>query len=206
MKKNLVKLSIIFFAAIFSCSYGYSGNLPKLGESVKPIDNIRNNEVNISNPVKAEPPLIEPLAPKNFSDAYSNIIIRQGKYSNYLKDMDQIIPLLESMKQLIEDKNNINIQLFCAKSNTINLYISDLIKKYENKPEKYYESYKQLTGINKSLVEIANYWQKSIKYKKIIRGSSNDRITDDKIIQKKLDSVLKSIITALDILKENSDK
>ena len=196
-KQNLFKLSLLQVSAIcivvlFTSGAGYVGELPKLDSYSGA------SQVDIQ---KSEPVL--PLAPRKFPAVYTGAIINQGRYSQYLKDLDELIPILENMKQYIEDKNA-NIQMFCAKASMINLYVNNLKVKYDNKTERNYESFKQLIILNKKLSETTEYWRYTSKYNKLIRGSLEDREKDQEIMNQKLSMALKAINTTLEILKENS--
>jgi hypothetical protein len=193
--KSALKLSVIITTATFSCGYGYMGDLPKLG-NFSNISNVEKNEIKNQEPVV-------PLAPKTVPHLYSGVIVNQGKYTQYLKDMDELIPILESMKNNITNENT-DIQMFCAKANTIHLHVNALKAKYNNKTEKYYESFKQLDILSKNLVETADYWRHISKYNKLIRGSLQDKYADQKIMDKKLTDSLKALNITLEILKENT--
>lgn len=185
--KLLVKLGSVLIIALVSSGAGYMGELPKLGGGASQI----NTE-----------PVLD-LAPRKFPAIYTGSIINQGKYSQYLKDLDELIPILESMKQYIDNRDS-NIQMFSAKASTINLYINNFKVKYAGKTEQHYESFKQLLILSKELNETAEYWRYTSKYNKFLRGSLEDKRKDQEIMNQKLSSALDSLNVTLEILKENS--
>lgn len=195
---NSLKAVVIIAVLFLNCGAGYLDQLPKL-------DNDSVDAPPVNNKIFYDKEPVLPLAPKAVPGKYAGIIINNGKYTQYLKDMDELIPMLEDMKEYIESNDN-NIQLFSAKTNIINLYIDSMKDRYRNKTERYYESFRQLLSLDKDLSVTANYWRYTYKYNKLIRGSLKDKKNDEKVMRQKLSSALKSINTALEILKENSTK
>ncbi len=200
MKTIFFKSILVLIIASFCCGAGYVGGLPKIEGSVvtETLPQDKHKETAPQQP--ASPPIL-PLAPKNFSDIYSNTILKQGKYTRYLKTMDDIVPVLEKLKQIIENKEG--FQKFCATSNVLNLYVTDLEISYKGKPERYYESYKQVIKVNKTISEVADCWRDTKKYSRIRWTTAKSKAAETEMIDKKLDSALKAINISLDILKEN---
>ncbi len=201
MKENLLKIFLILSIAIFSSAEGYVGELPKLEGPVMTLPPLEQPAEKEKPPEpKNEDTSVHPLAPKNYGDIYSKTMLKQGKYTKYLKEVEDIIPILEKLTTIIQNKDN--IQVFCANSNILNLYVTDLEKKYKNKPESHYESYKQIIKTNKTVLEVANHWRDTRKYKRVRWNSSGTRISDQEFMNIKLNSALNAINKALEVLKD----
>lgn len=185
MKKLLINLSIYFILTAIICNICYAEE--QIEGSVKTDSPAQNDSQ------------ILPLAPK-LPDIYSRTMIKQRKYTSYMKNMDVIIPVLVNLKQSIENKEG--IQKFCANSNILNFYVTDLEKTYKNKPESYYGSYKQIVKANNTVLEVANYLRDTQKFKRVRWNAPGSKATEKEILNKKLDSALKSINLALEILKD----
>ncbi|EKE02295.1 MAG: hypothetical protein ACD_20C00402G0025 [uncultured bacterium] len=187
--KLIIKLGSVLIIALVSSGAGYVGQLPQLGGYSGAAQ------------INSEPVL--DLTPRKFPAIYTGTVINQGKYSQYLKDLDELIPILESMKQYIDNRDS-NIQMFCAKASTITLYINNLKVKYGHKTESHYESFKQIVVLSRKLNETAEYWRYTNKYNKFLRGSLEDKRKDQEIMSQKLSSALDALNVTLEILKENS--
>lgn len=204
MKNKFLNILFIGIIALTSSSYaGYVGDLPQIGIEEKPSDSAPDIKGIIEvKEVKPEVPTPN-LAPKNYPDIYAGVLAKQGKYTQYLKDLDDIIPSIESIIDVINDRNSNSLQIFSAKANLISLYVNSLEKKYSTRPERNYESYKQLIKLNKLLSDVAYYWKSSLRYQRIAHGGLNSKLANDKIINQKLDNALKAIKLTLEIIKEN---
>ena len=196
--KSFLSLLAVSAVVLFTSGAGYVGELPKFNNDSKIIENAQGGAK-----IQDEP--IIPMAKKVTPSIYTGVIVNRGKYSQYLKELDEIIPVLESTKQIIEDKNS-DIQMFCAKANMIHLYVTCLNDKYGKRTERYYESFKQLGILNKNLTETADYWRYTYKYNKLLRGSLKAKQADERLMSQKLSTALKSINTTLEILKENTSE
>ncbi|GAH17123.1 unnamed protein product, partial [marine sediment metagenome] len=123
---------------LFASGYGYMGNLPKLGKTTKAEKFIKLKKVEEVPEIKSSSIIVPRVAPS----------YNVNKYSNYFADIKEIDNLLREIKVILKEKNHNKIQLFCAKVNLLNLYIDTFSAKYGEKPEQYYESYKQLVVLD----------------------------------------------------------
>lgn len=160
---------------------------------IKPVNDVKE-------PVSQDKP---ELSPKNFKYIYSNTVKTNGKYSDYLKDMDKVIPILDNIKSVVTSAEMSKVQLFCAKVNVLDLYVNYMQSKYSGRTESKYSSYKNLLALNKNLVETASYIRNADKYRKVARGSLKARQADEKYISTRLNSSLVYIDQTLFILKES---
>jgi len=181
---------------------GYNGSLPDLGDAVKNRSLPDINSVSApENPYRKD--IILPLAPVTASDNYSSKIVKKGRYTEYLKDVTDFIPILESFKKVIKNRNADSLQLFSAKASLISSYVNYLNEKYDGRPEKNFESYKQILRLNRYITETNEYWLYTAKYNKYLRGSVKDVNRDNLVMNRKLNEALVSINKLLNILKTN---
>lgn len=204
LKKNnllFIKLFVTIITANLLSGYGYSGNLPDLGEKIKkPFLQETVNKKSVPDTADDSPQF--PATKMFFPRIYSNYNI--NKYSDYLSDIKQVEPVLISLKQTIRFDRKNKVQHFCAKVNVLNLYIKDLQYKYGDGHEKNYESFKQLVILDKYLTEAADYQRETDKYRKTLRGSLANKLEDETYMRKKTDMSINSINAVLDII-QNAD-
>jgi len=185
-KQKLLFSVLVLSSALLTSAAGYVGELPEIDETK----------------IDPPPPFVD-MAPAAIPDFRPEIKLKKGKYYEYLRDTGEIIPILEDMKALLLNKDK-DLQLFCAKANMLNLYMDSLRTKYNSKTERYYESFKQLNSAVKTLNDASDYWRYTYRYNSLLRSSVKDRQTDEKIMKGKFSTAIKSINTALSILKENN--
>jgi hypothetical protein len=162
---NIQKIFYIFAIAVLMSGYGYAGDLPELGKNIKSPEpqGFDNLEVKNTTPQKSKDKLEFPDAKTFFPRIYSNYNI--NKYSDYLQDIKQVEPMLIGLKDVIKSSRGDKIQQYNAKVNVLNLYVVNLKEKYNNKPEKSYQSFKQLVMLDKNLTDTVNYRKKTAQYK-----------------------------------------
>lgn len=87
------------------------------------------------------------LKPAPFDDSlFLDMVIKKEQNSEYVNDIQKIKYALTNLKKCLEE--NGNIQRFNACVNGLDLYIQNLKKKYQEKPESYKESYIELLNTN----------------------------------------------------------
>ena len=90
---------------------GYVGTLPDLTRDYEPAEPAQSApEVNKAKDFNSENE-IKPVPRDN--PAFVNIILKQDKTSQYVNDLNEFIPILEKIYDLIEDESN--VQIFNAK-------------------------------------------------------------------------------------------
>ena len=194
----IFKLFVILIIVFLLCGYGYAGDLPQLGKSIKP-DDEKEIQDKQQAPAKIDNEFEFPATKTFFPRIYSSRNI--NKYSDYLQDIKQIEPILTSLKQVIKSDNSDKVQQFSAKVNIINLYVDDLKEKYANRQEKNYESFKQLVVLNKYLTEAANYQRIAAKYKKNSKGTASNKLDYEKYISQKTNKYSHSLDAVLEIIQ-----
>jgi len=200
MKKKLTKTLIIVVSALILSGAGYVGDLPDISKHFAPLN--ENNEVPKPDESDKTNGSILPLDPKDIPDIKSNVLIQQKKYSAYYKDLEQIIPVLEKLKQSIE--NGDDIQYFNARAKTLDFYVSNLKDKYKNSREKNYDSYKYLISLNSQAQTISKNWTERTKNIKLISNYESNGVFSEKLINEDSKYLLNRINELLIILKEES--
>lgn len=179
---------------------GYAGNLPNIG------DKIERTKTKVTTPIFEsqegfdDPSDIKP-APKD-NPAFIDIIQKQDKVSEYVKDANNIIPMLEKLSDCIED--NENLQLFVTKANNLTMNIDYLVEKYNNQPESYYESFKKLQEVNRYTKSIATLRREAVIYQKYLAYSESGSIYNPENINKQLEYLKEEINSAILLLKEET--
>lgn len=137
-----MRLKVLFLLIIpfLTSGYGYMGELPELGNTVK-----KPAQAPVREPVMSPGPasIIVPRADSGFTSS---------KYTDYLADISEIENLLVEIREILEKEQEGTVknraQLFNAKKFLLNLYVDRFKEKYGDSPEKYYESYKRLIALN----------------------------------------------------------
>ena len=102
---------------------GYAGDLPKI------------EEAGAKSKIKVSEPVIEPQqfnsptelkpVPKD-NPAFIDIIQKQDKDSQYINDVNNIIPMLEKLYDCIDE--NESLQLFVSKAHLLTINVDSLIR------------------------------------------------------------------------------
>ncbi|HSA06470.1 MAG TPA: hypothetical protein P5556_04765 [Candidatus Gastranaerophilales bacterium] len=190
--QKFLSVSLFLSVSIFLCGYGYTGNLPQLGETTKTQEQPEtqpSTEVQQAKPL----PIIVPRASAGH---------KINNYTKYLTDIKEIDTLLREIKTILEEQKENKIQLFCAKVNVLNLYVDVLEEKYGEKPEKHYESYKQLIVLNKYLTEIVDYKRGIEASKETNKHTLEIKSEAEKYLKKKIEKTLIPINTVIEIIDE----
>ena len=200
---------ITLLLAFGSCSYaktkpenfegkGYVGTLPDLdrGYEVKEVEK-KAPEIKTSKDFNSEAEL-KPVPRDN--PTFVNIILKSDKTSQYVNDLNEIIPILENIYDLIED--NSNVQIFNAKVYYFNKTVDFLRDKYLNKPESHFVSYKRLMELSMHAKSIALLRSEAEKYNPYLAYGSEGYIYNPNNISEQLGYLKDEIKQTILILKE----
>lgn len=212
MKKFLILLIILSFALPSYAFFwhkkdkalekelqgkGYAGDLPSIEEPAE------------KSKTKVAEPLFEPQQFDNPSElkpvprdnpAFVDIIQKQDKVSQYVNDVNDIIPMLEKLHDCIED--NESLQLFVSKANLLTSNIDYLMKKYDGQPESYYESFKKLTEINRYTKTLMTLRREAVQYQRYLAYSESGSIYNPANIEQQLDYLKEELNSAILLLRE----
>ena len=178
---------------------GYAGDLPNIEEPAA------------KSKIKAAEPIFEPQQFDNPSElkpvprdnpAFIDIIQKQDKTSQYVNDINNIIPMLEKLYDCIDE--NENLQLFVSKANLLTSNIDWLISKYDGQPESYYESFKKLTEVNRYTKTLMTLRREAVQYQRYLAYSESGSIYNPENIEQQLDYLKEEINSAILMLKEEN--
>lgn len=177
---------------------GYVGTLPDLTRSFKPSE---------SSSTKPNIEQVQPFhsanqvkpAPRD-NATFVNIILKQDKTSQYVNDLNQIIPMLEKIQDAIEE--NDSVQLFNAKVYYFNKNAEFLREKYSNKPESEYFSFKKLMELNTHTKSVALLRSEALKYNPYLAYSGAGYIYDPNNINEQLEYLRTEVEKTILLLKD----
>lgn len=177
---------------------GYKGNLPDVSRSFK-----------TSEPQTAKPQFekskkfnsadeIKPVPRDN--PAFVNIMLKTDKTSQYVNDINEIIPQLENILTCIE--NGYDVQKFNAKVHFFNQHIQYLQEKYEGKPECNFDSFQKLLTLSTHSQSIATLRSEAEKYRPYLAYTGAGYLYNDNVINQQLDYLRSEIEDTIVVLKD----
>ena len=175
---------------------GYVGTLPELNkiyeqERVKKIHAIPSKEFNSANELKPVP---------RDNPAFVNIILKTDKTSKYVNDLNEFIPMLETLSDMIDE--GVNTQVFNAKAYYFTKSADYFKDKYANKPESYFISYKKLLELSMHTKSIALLRTEAVKYNPYMAYGGSGYLYNPDSLTEQLEYLKKEIDRTLIILKE----
>ena len=191
------RIFVLFFMVLLTCGAGYEGSLPDLdsGMSYK----IKSKTVKPYYQINKQEPILKEIPRTN--KEYVDIIVKKSRTSEYVKDIQPIIDLLEKFKNYIEDGKN--IQMFNAVASNYIDHAYYIQKKYYNRPEHHYASYRALVSLAEDARSAASLKAEGVVYTKYLPysaegqkyGKDNLNAIDEQILKKIYDTlyVLKNL-------------
>ena len=179
---------------------GYAGTLPDIGEKIE------KSKIKVTTPIFEsqegfdDPSELKPVPKDN--PAFINIIQKKDKNSEFVDDANEIIPMLEKLVDCIED--NESLQLFITKANLLTLNIDNLTKKYDGKPESFYESFRKLQEVNRYVKSISLLRKEAVTYQRYLAYSESGSIYNPENIANQLQYLLEELNTTILLLREES--
>ena len=177
---------------------GYAGTLPDLTSK------LQNKENKIAKPIFEsqrgfdDPSELKPVPRDN--PAFVDIVTKQDKVSTYVKDANEIIPLLEKLADCIEEDGN--VQLFVTRANVVTMNLDHLAEKYDGQPESYYESFKKLMEINGYAKTISQLRREALVYQRYLAYQASGSIYNPENINQQLQYLLEEINSAIIMLRQ----
>ena len=177
---------------------GYAGDLPKIEDpsqntKTKAAEPIFEPQQGFDNPAELKP------VPRD-NPAFIDIIQKKDKTSQYVNDINNIIPMLEKLYDCIDD--NENLQLFVSKANLVTINIDSLTRKYDGKPESYYESFKKLIEVNRYTKTIMTLRKEAVQYQRYLAYSESGSIYNPANIEQQLEYLKEEINSTILLLRE----
>ena len=184
----------------FAGGKGYVGTLPDLTRGYEPREESKPTpEVTPSKSFNSENE-IKPTPRDN--PTFVNIILKSEKTSQYVNDINEFIPMLESIYDMIE--NNSNAQIFNAKVYYFNKSAEYLRAKYEKRPESHFISFKRLMELSMHAKSIALLRYEAEKYNPYLAYGSAGYIYNPNNITEQLEYLKTEIEQTIMILKESN--
>ncbi len=177
---------------------GYIGTLPDVTAKFKPSTPTEATPVFEAQQGFDDPDTLKPVPKDN--PAFINIMYKQDKHNQYLKDVARIIPIVEQLLDGIE--NEISSQIFVAKADLLYLNIDALRRKYEGKPESYYLSFTKLMPLGTHAKSIATLRSEAERYNKYLAYQSSGAIYAPDNVNQQLDYLRQELEDVLVVLKQ----
>ena len=177
---------------------GYAGTLPKIEEvgeksKTKVAEPIFEPQKGFDNPSDLKP------VPRD-NPAFIDIIQKKDKTSQYVNDINPIISMLEKLYDCIDE--NENVQLFVSKGTLLTTNVDYLQRKYEGKPESYYESFQKLSEVNRYVKTIMTLRKEAIQYQRFLAYTESGSIYNPSNIEQQLEYLKEEINSAILLLRE----
>ncbi len=181
---------------------GYIGTLPELTNEY----NVKNQDENADNKS------VQSIPSKDFNSeneikptpidnpAFVNIILKTDKTSKYINDLNEFISMLESMYDLIDE--NQDVQLFNAKVFYFNKSVDYFRDKYADKPESAFISYKKLIELSIHARSIALLRTEAKQYNPYLAYGGAGYIYNPNNIQQQLNYLKTEIRQTIILLRE----
>lgn len=216
MKKLIVLFLILSFALPSEAAFwnrkskipeaelqgkGYLGTLPNLEppeqtkqtKQTKKAKPIFESQKGFNDPTELKP------TPRD-NPAFIDIISKQDRTSTYVKDANEIIPLLERLADAIDEDSN--VQLFVTRANVLTMNLDYLKEKYDGQPESYYESFRKLMEINQYTKTISQLRREAITYQRYLAYQASGSIYNPENINQQLQYLLEEINATILLLRQ----
>lgn len=179
---------------------GYAGTLPEVTAKYQKEEKKTARPVFESQKSFDDPSELKPVPRDN--PAFIDIITKQDKTSEYVKDANEIIPMLEKLADSIEE--DANIQLFVTRANVLTMNLDNLMSKYDGQPESYYESFRKLMEINQYTKTISQLRREAVIYQRYLAYQASGSIYNPENINQQLQYLLEEINSAIIMLRQES--
>lgn len=138
-------------------------------------------------------------APLN-NNQYIDVIVKKGSTSEYVNDINELVPILKKLRECIEQGKD--IQKFNA---IVSNYIDNVAyieNKYKNKPELYYVSYERISDTAKYVKKVAITRTEAQTYNKYLGYQEINGAYSPENIKNLLETTLVEIESTLDAIKD----
>ena len=179
---------------------GYVGTLPDLTRGYEPKEESKSTpEITPSKNFNSENE-IKPTPRDN--PTFVNIILKSEKTSQYINDINEFIPTLESIYDMIE--NNDNVQIFNAKVYYFNKNAEHLREKYGKKPESQFISFKRIMELSMHAKSIALLRTEAERYNPYLAYGSEGYIYNPNNITEQLEYLKTELEQTILIIKDSN--
>ena len=197
---TMKKIFVLIFIILFTTGAGYEGKLPDLETDMAyKIKTKKIEHAPFPNAKKGNIKEKELVKVPRENKEYVDIIIKKDRTSEYVKDIQPVIEVLEKFKNYIED--DVSVQMFNACANSYIDYAYFIQTKYQSRPERYYASYRAITGIIEDTRDAATLRAESVAYKKYLPYSAEGQKYSKESLDANGKILLKKIYDTLFVLK-----
>ena len=200
MKKIFSALFLII-TAVISSGAGYMGTLPdieadfeylKKESSEKAQAPYSVEELDRQNEEKLKP------VPRD-NENYVDIIIKKDGSTDYFKDVNAVILILEKLRRCINTDRD--IQKFNAIVSNLIDNVAYITTEYKDKPESNYLSYNRLNIISAQARDVANFRMNAQTAQSYIPYTSTNNVYTKENINSKMEALLVNVNETIFILK-----
>ena len=194
----MLSYTFAFYSSASSQNKGYVGKLPDIAKDYNADGQKTNKPVyeysedfNSANEIKPVP---------RENPAFVNIILKSDKTSQYVNDINEIIPILENLYDIIE--NDESLQLFAAKVYFLNKNCDWLREKYLEKPESSSVSFQKLMELNLHTRSVSILRTEAVKYNPYLAYGGSGSIYEANNINQQLEYLKTEIEETIVVLKD----
>lgn len=196
------KLAVVFLITLLCSDFayagkpiidsgkGYVGELPVLGKKIE--DEKTESQTQPQYEKVKEFTSKEEI--KNIprdDPAFVNIILKADKNTQYINDINDLLPMLEKIYDMIED--DVDVQKFVATTYFFSKNVECLREKYEKRPEFYFISFQKLLETDLHIQTVANLRAEAVKNTPYMAFGGEGKIYNSVNIQDQLSYLLKEI-------------
>lgn len=200
--KSFLTLILLFIVVLTTTGAGYVGTLPNIEAEFSYMKK-QNTSERASAPFSVEEldkqnaENLKPIPREN--DTYVDIIVKKDKTTKYLKDVNEVIIILEKLRKCINTEQN--IQIFNAIVSNLIDNVEYIKSEYKDKPEGNYLSYNRLIIVSDEARDAATFRTQGLAAQKYLPYTSSNNIYTKENLNEKLEKLLVNVNETLFILK-----
>lgn len=191
------KIFLFLIIVLLTTGAGYEGTLPDLESEMSykiKSQKVRHLPLQTG---ETEPKELQEIPKTN--KEYVDIIVKKSRTSEYVKDIQPVITLLDKFKSYIEDERD--IQMFNAIASNYIDHAYAIQRKYCNRPEHHYASYRAMMALAEDAKNVASFKSESLIYSSYLPYSAEGQKYSKENIDASSKELLKKIYDTLYVLK-----
>lgn len=203
---------LVFIAVIFTVNAGYCVIDAATGENVKGYKGDLPDVLERFDKMlpKTSSPQFQSIDAFNTSRGYKpvprdnptfvNTMIKKAKVSEFVNDINEILPIVEKLVYSIE--NNENEQLFTARANYLYDDVEFFRKKYADAPEHYYPVYSALIAVSNRAKGIVSIRNEARVYASYLPYQTEGYMYSPQYINEQLSYLKAELLNAIKLMKD----
>ena len=203
---------LFFIAVIFTVNTGYCVIDAATGENVKGYKGDLPDVLERFDKMlpKTSSPQFQSIDAFNTSRGYKpvprdnptfvNTMIKKAKVSEFVNDINEILPIVEKLVYSIE--NNENEQLFTARANYLYDDVEFFRKKYADAPEHYYPVYSALIAVSNRAKGIVSIRNEARVYASYLPYQTEGYMYSPQYINEQLSHLKAELLNAISLMKD----